>query len=140
MIFPPISGTDLVKILLLVILAFSERKVSADGSVKYNFYTEDGIPFEAVYIFLMAGDIHFAFRFNQVVAWAANFAGLPGLAYQGNLELTQILNQLFSIEEKDLINHIVFMGMGEPMDNYENLLKCIEILTAEWGFGIALET
>lgn len=115
---------------------FSERKVSADGSVKYNFYTEDGKPFEAVYI--PDGRRHtLCLSIQSGCRMGCKFCRTARLGFHGNLEVSQILNQLFSIHEKDLINHIVFMGMGEPMDNYENLLKCIEVLTAEWGFGIA---
>ncbi len=54
--------------------------------------------------------------------------------FQANLSSNEILNQLSSIPENENITNIVFMGMGEPMDNLDEVLKSLEILTADWGF------
>lgn len=59
--------------------------------------------------------------------------GLQG--FHGNLSAGDIINQFLSIEESDALSNAVFMGMGEPLDNYENVARAIEILTADWGFG-----
>ncbi len=56
---------------------------------------------------------------------------------QNNLNAAEILNQLYSIPESADISNIVFMGMGEPFDNIDNVLKALEILTADWGFAIS---
>ena len=55
--------------------------------------------------------------------------------FHGNLSAGDILNQFLSVEESDGLTNAVFMGMGEPLDNYENVRRAIEILTADWGFG-----
>ncbi len=55
--------------------------------------------------------------------------------FQGNLSSNEILNQFRSIPEFSILTNIVFMGMGEPLDNIEEVLKSLEILTAEWGYG-----
>lgn len=55
--------------------------------------------------------------------------------WHGNLDAADIINQFISIEESTELTNTVFMGMGEPMDNYEAVSKAIEILTASWGFG-----
>ncbi|MRR22516.1 23S rRNA (adenine(2503)-C(2))-methyltransferase RlmN [bacterium] len=55
--------------------------------------------------------------------------------FQGNLTTNEILNQFRSIPEHDLLTNIVFMGMGEPLDNLEEVLRSLEILTSEWGYG-----
>lgn len=55
--------------------------------------------------------------------------------FQGNLTANEILNQFRSIPEHDSLTNIVFMGMGEPLDNLEEVLRTLEILTAEWGYG-----
>lgn len=55
--------------------------------------------------------------------------------FQGNLTANEILNQFRSIPEHDSLTNIVFMGMGEPLDNLEEVLRTLEILTSEWGYG-----
>jgi 23S rRNA (adenine2503-C2)-methyltransferase len=118
------------------ISAYTLRKVSADGSVKYSFQTEEGNPFEAVY--LPEGKRHtLCLSIQSGCRMGCKFCRTARLGFNGNLQLHQILSQLCAVEERKLINHIVFMGMGEPMDNYANLSKAIEVLTAEWGFAIA---
>lgn len=55
--------------------------------------------------------------------------------FQANLTANEILNQVRSLQERDTLSNIVYMGMGEPLDNIENVLKSLEILTAEWGYA-----
>ncbi len=55
--------------------------------------------------------------------------------FQANLTAGEILNQVRSLPEKDSLSNLVFMGMGEPLDNPDAVLKSLEILTAEWGYG-----
>lgn len=55
--------------------------------------------------------------------------------FQGNLSAGEILNQLRSVPEFKNVTNIVYMGMGEPFDNLENVLKSLEILTSKWGMG-----
>jgi len=55
--------------------------------------------------------------------------------FQSHLTANQILNQIQSLPERDQLSNIVYMGMGEPFDNLEEVLKSIAILTAEWGYA-----
>lgn len=55
--------------------------------------------------------------------------------FHGNLDTSDILNQIFSIPEFDRLTNIVYMGMGEPMDNYDNVLQSTQVLTSPWGLG-----
>ena len=55
--------------------------------------------------------------------------------WHGNLDAADILNQFLSIDEASELTNTVFMGMGEPLDNYDAVSKAIEVLTADWGFG-----
>ncbi len=57
--------------------------------------------------------------------------------FQGNLTAGEIINQVKSIEEAGQVSNVVFMGMGEPMDNLEEVLKSLEILTSDWGFAMS---
>ncbi len=55
--------------------------------------------------------------------------------FQGSLSSNEILNQFRSLPEFRKLTNMVFMGMGEPLDNIDEVLKSLEILTAEWGYG-----
>jgi len=55
--------------------------------------------------------------------------------FQGNLSSNEILNQFRSLPEFKQLTNMVFMGMGEPLDNLTEVLKSLEILTGEWGYG-----
>jgi 23S rRNA (adenine2503-C2)-methyltransferase len=55
--------------------------------------------------------------------------------FQGNLTTNEILNQFRSMPEYRSLTNMVYMGMGEPLDNLNEVLKSLEILTSEWGYG-----
>ena len=57
--------------------------------------------------------------------------------FQGHLTAGEIVNQIRSIDEASEVSNIVYMGMGEPFDNLDNVLKSIEILTADWGYAMS---
>jgi len=55
--------------------------------------------------------------------------------FQGNLTSNEILNQFRMLPEFKSLTNMVFMGMGEPLDNLNEVLKTLEILTSDWGYG-----
>lgn len=55
--------------------------------------------------------------------------------FHGQLSAADIISQLIAVDESDRLTNAVFMGMGEPLDNYENVMRAIEIMTADWGFA-----
>ena len=55
--------------------------------------------------------------------------------FQGNLSSNEILNQFRSLPEFRKLTNMVYMGMGEPLDNIDEVLKSLEIMTSEWGYG-----
>ena len=55
--------------------------------------------------------------------------------FQGQLTVTDILNQIYSLPERDKLTNIVFMGQGEPMDNLDHVLKATQILTSADGYA-----
>ena len=59
--------------------------------------------------------------------------GRQGL--QHSLSAAEILNQIVSLPERDRLTNVVFMGMGEPLDNYDNVLAALEVLTSPWGMA-----
>lgn len=57
--------------------------------------------------------------------------------FQKNMDAGEIINQIISIDVREKLRNIVFMGMGEPFDNEAEVLKSLEILTSNWGFGFS---
>ena len=107
---------------------------SADGTKKYIFVVESGQRIESAYI--PDGD-----RATLCISSQAGckmgckfcFTGRGG--YHGQLSTAEILNQICSLPERDSLTNIVLMGMGEPLDNPDNVLRALEVMTSAWGFG-----
>jgi 23S rRNA (adenine2503-C2)-methyltransferase len=59
--------------------------------------------------------------------------------FQAHLSVNEILNQVRSLPEGPQLTNVVYMGMGEPLDNLENTLNSLEILTADWGLGFGVQ-
>ena len=55
--------------------------------------------------------------------------------FEGNLTAADILNQIYSLPERERLTNVVFMGQGEPMDNLDNVLRATNILTADDGYA-----
>ncbi len=109
---------------------------SKDGTKKYLFGTENGKFIEAAYIpekerYTLCVSSQIGCKMGCLFC----MTGKQG--YQGNLSVEEILNQIVSIPEKEKITNIVYMGMGEPLDNLEQVMKSLEILTASYGFGMS---
>jgi len=111
-----------------------EQQISKDGTVKYLFPTEDGQAVETVYI---PEKDRATLCVSSQVGCKMNcmFCQTGKQGFHGNLTVTDILNQIYSIDYPDKLTNIVFMGQGEPLDNYDNLTTAIEILTADYGWA-----
>jgi 23S rRNA (adenine2503-C2)-methyltransferase len=55
--------------------------------------------------------------------------------FQGNLSPGEIVGQYAALPERKMVTNFVYMGMGEPLDNLDSVLKSLEILTADWDTG-----
>ncbi|MBN2864222.1 MAG: 23S rRNA (adenine(2503)-C(2))-methyltransferase RlmN [Bacteroidales bacterium] len=110
-------------------------ETSEDGTVKYLFRTPDGKQFETV---LIPDDKRntICISTQSGCRMGCPFCMTGKYGFHGNLTTAEILNQIISIPVTRKITHVVFMGMGEPMDNLENVLKACNIITAEWGMAI----
>lgn len=107
---------------------------SVDGTVKYLFPTQDGQRVESV--FIPDGERGTLCVSSQVgCRMGCKFCMTGRQGFQGNLTVTDILNQIYSLPERNQLTNIVFMGQGEPMDNYEAVLKATQLLTAEYGYA-----
>ena len=115
---------------------------SVDGTVKYMFDFGEGKKIESVYIpdhdrATLCVSSQAGCRMNCYFC----MTGKQG--FKGNLTAAQIMDQILSIPPAPLkgeepmqpLTNVVFMGMGEPLDNLSELLPVIEIMTAPWGMA-----
>lgn len=107
---------------------------SIDGTRKYLFYASSGNAIESVYI---PEDDRATLCISSQKGCKMNcsFCMTGRQGFHGNLTAAEIINQILSIPESESLTNVVFMGMGEPMDNYDAVVKVIEVLTAKWGFA-----
>jgi len=107
---------------------------SKDGTKKYLFPVLDGHYIEAVYI--PEEDRATLCVSCQVgCKMGCRFCVTGQQGFHGNLSAGDIINQLFSIPEFEELSNVVFMGMGEPMDNLDAVLAATQVMTADWGLG-----
>lgn len=111
---------------------------SVDGTVKYLFETSDGKMIESVYIpDNDRGNERATLCVSSQKGCKMNchFCMTGKQGYHGDLTANEIINQIFSIPESETLTNIVYMGMGEPMDNYQNVLNSVRIMTESWGLA-----
>ena len=112
--------------------AMAQRSV--DGTIKYLYAAGEGHFVESVYI---PTEDRATLCVSSQVGCKMNclFCMTGKQGFSANLTANQILNQIQSLPESDSLTNLVFMGMGEPLDNVNELFKVLEILTAPWGYG-----
>ena len=109
---------------------------SKDGTKKYLFRTPAGKFIEAA--FIPERKRNTLCVSSQVgCKMACTFCMTGRQKFHGNLTAGSIINQLRSIPEWQGITNIVYMGMGEPMDNLDEVLKSLDILTSDWGMAMS---
>jgi len=109
---------------------------SSDGTKKYLFPALSGKFIETAYI--PDGKRSTVCVSSQVGCKMGCLFCMTGKqGFQGNLTAGEILNQYQRLPEWEKITNIVYMGMGEPLDNISEVLKSLEILTSDWGFGMS---
>ena len=112
----------------------SESVTSADGTKKYLFQIAGKGYVESV---LIPDCERSTLCVSSQIGCKMNclFCMTGKQGFSGNLTAGEILNQIRSIPESEELTNLVFMGMGEPMDNYDELLKALEILTSDYGYA-----
>jgi 23S rRNA (adenine2503-C2)-methyltransferase len=107
---------------------------SADGTKKYLYATAEGAAVESAYI--PDGDRATLCVSSQAgCRMGCRFCATGRMGLIHSLSTCDILNQIASLPERERLTNLVFMGMGEPLDNLDNVLRALEILTSDWGFG-----
>jgi len=113
-----------------------DEQESVDGTKKYLFPTGVGKFIETAYI--PDGKRSTICVSSQVGCKMGCLFCMTGKqGFQGNLTAGEILNQYRSLPERKNLTNIVYMGMGEPLDNLSEVLKSLEVFTAEWGFSLS---
>ena len=107
---------------------------SSDGTRKYLFPVGEGNAVEAV---MIPDDDRKTLCVSSQAGcrMGCRFCMTGRQGFHGNLSVSLILSQFIAIDESAGLTNAVFMGMGEPLDNFDNVMKAIEVLTAEWGFA-----
>ena len=112
----------------------SSEMRSVDGTVKYLFTTADGQAVESVYI-PDEDRATLCVSSQKGCKMGCKFCMTGKQGFHGNLSAAEIINQVLSIPESDTLTNVVFMGMGEPMDNFNEVLKVLQVMTEKWGFA-----
>lgn len=111
-----------------------EAMKSVDGTVKYLYDVGATCGVETVYI---PDRQRATLCVSSQVGCKMNcyFCMTGKQGFTRNLTAHEIINQIVSVEDSDTLTNLVFMGMGEPLDNLDELLKALRILTEEWGMA-----
>ena len=110
-----------------------KEEVSKDGTKKYLFPVGDH--------FVETAYIPDRERATLCVSTQAGcqmdclFCATGKQGFQKNLSAAEIVNQILALPEFDTLTNVVFMGMGEPLNNYDNLMRALDILTCDWALG-----
>lgn len=111
-------------------------QTSVDGTKKYLYRSHMGKFIEAAYIpDSNRATLCVSSQVGCKMGCLFCMTGKQG--FQGQLSAGEIVNQIKSLPERDQLTNIVYMGMGEPFDNLEGVMQSLEVLTAEWGFGMS---
>lgn len=107
---------------------------SSDGTKKYLFRTEGGFLIESVMI--PDNDrVTLCVSSQSGCKMGCDFCMTGRMGFSTSLKSWEILNQIFSVSESKDISNIVFMGMGEPMDNIDEVLCALDVLTSDYGLA-----
>ncbi len=108
--------------------------VSSDGTKKYLFATRQGAFVESAYI-PDRDRATLCVSSQAGCRMGCRFCATGKQGFTHSLTPNEILNQTGSLPERERLTNLVFMGMGEPLDNTDNVLAALGILTSEQGFG-----
>lgn len=119
-----------------------DAQYSKDGTIKYLFPVSDESKRKAdatgfvETVFIPDGDRATLCVSSQIgCKMNCLFCQTGKQGYEGSLTAGDILNQIYSLPEVDQLTNVVFMGQGEPMDNFDNVLRVTQILTADYGWA-----
>ncbi len=114
-----------------------KKQVSKDGTIKYLFDILDGNAIETV---LMSYHHGYSICVSSQIGckMGCKFCASTGINFIRNLSSGEIVEQILAVEQDEniRISNVVFMGIGEPLDNYDNVINAIHILNNQKGLSI----
>ena len=122
---------------ILECIALDDFQKSKDGTIKYLFKLNDEHKIESVLMKYKYG--YTACVSNQIgCKMGCNFCASAKIGFIRNLTPGEIIGQILKIEEHsgEKVSNVVFMGIGEPFDNYDNVMKAIRIINDPKGLNI----
>ena len=112
-------------------------QVSRDGTEKYLFRKLDRPvqTFETVYIPEEDGRATLCISSQVGCRMGCRFCATGQMGFHGHLTAADVINQVLSVPHSDALTNVVFMGMGEPLDNYKVVASVLEIMTSDYGLA-----
>ena len=121
----------------MCIFKILKKQVASDGTIKYLFDVLDGNAIETV---LMKYHHGYSICVSTQIGckMGCKFCASTGIAFSRSLTSGEIVEQLLAVQrdEKIRISNIVYMGIGEPLDNYDNVVNSIRIINNQKGINI----
>ncbi|MGM0472107.1 MAG: 23S rRNA (adenine(2503)-C(2))-methyltransferase RlmN [Bacillota bacterium] len=138
--------SDLKELAYIKRLKEVTRAEAEDGTIKFLFELVDGCRIETVFLPYQSGRNSICVSTQVGCAMGCNFCATGQQGLERNLSSGEIINQLLTVQQiinqegisEGAITNLVFMGMGEPLANYDNLLTSLEILNSDQGLNISL--
>lgn len=119
-----------------------DAQYSKDGTIKYLFPVYAGASKEKLRhefvetVYIPDGDRATLCVSSQVgCKMNCSFCMTGKQGFKRSLSSAEIINQILSVEYSDKLTNLVFMGMGEPFDNLDEVMRALSVLTSEWGFA-----
>jgi len=113
-----------------------EETSSDDGTSKYLYKYDEDVFVETVMI-PDKSRVTLCVSTQAGCKMNCKFCATGKQGFKRNLSAGEIINFVRSLPEFDELSNIVYMGMGEPFDNYNEVIKSINILTSDWGFAMS---
>ena len=123
----------------------TKQNSASDGTVKFLFALADGLRIESVLIPPRKESVDAGKRLTLCISTQVGcpldcrFCATATMGFARNLTAGEILDQVLAVQSiiEPPITNIVYMGMGEPMLNYDNVMTSVDILSSEIGMGIS---
>jgi len=117
--------------------SIAKKQVASDGTVKYLFALQDGNAIETVVMQYHHGKT-ICVSSQIGCKMGCKFCASTGIPFVRSLTAGEIVEQIIAVEQdlQDTISNVVFMGIGEPLDNYDNVIKAIRIINNQKGLSI----
>jgi 23S rRNA (adenine2503-C2)-methyltransferase len=125
---PETLRADLQRSVPLSSLALEREALAGDGTEKALFHTGDARPLEAVLMRYRDGRRSLCLSSQSGCPLTCTFCATGSMAFGRNLTASEILDQALHFRRKEAVDHCVFMGMGEPLLNLDNVLAACERL------------